>query len=227
MLKQLALAFLLLCLLHAQDSSVSYPEQPFTGQLEVMKYAPLSVNVTDEFPVTITVKNNGSSQVSVTINEYLGNVDPVDPLPNYTDVQGDELAAQPPHLRWELSVGPGESQSVVYHVRPKTVGILSFGPTEVLFPGGKAFSNSLEVNVECSSAPGCNERIGETPLSCPDKCGGDPNSTASVPPELKPIQTPYISQAPKAPEQQDNLLLYAGIALIALIALYLLFRRKK
>ncbi|HSB47178.1 MAG TPA: LPXTG cell wall anchor domain-containing protein [Candidatus Bilamarchaeum sp.] len=226
MLKQLALVFILLCLAHAQDSSVSYPEQKFAGNLDVMKYAPLSVNLTEEFPVTITLRNNGSSEVRVTVNEYLGNVEPVDPLPNYTDVIGDSLAAQPPRLSWELSLGPGESQSLVYRVKPKTVGILSFGPTEVLFPGGKAFSNSLEVAVECSSAPGCDERIGETPLTCPDKCGLGPNSTAPVPPEQKPIPTPYLSQAPKAPAQEDNLLLYAGVVLLALLAIYLIFRRK-
>jgi hypothetical protein len=221
------LALLLLSVAFSEDiTTVAYPEQKFAGELTVVKSAPQSVALTDEFTVTMTITNKGPESVSAIVQEFLGNVIPVEPLPSYTKVENEsDLVAQPPLLSWNVSLAPGGSETLFYTTKPMTVGPLYLSSTEVLVPGEKFLSNPLTVMVECSSSPGCDERIGETPLSCPDKCGGDPNSTAPEPPQLEQIPTPSISE--NAQPKQDNLLLYAGIAVISLLAIYLVFRKIK
>ncbi|MEW6035981.1 MAG: hypothetical protein AB1529_05185 [Candidatus Micrarchaeota archaeon] len=229
MLKGLLLAFLLLSMVFSEDvATTTYPGQKFAGELEVAKSAPERINVTDQLTVTITLTNKGPEEVSAVVQEYLGNVIPLEPQPFYTDVENEsELVVQPPLLSWNVSIAPDETETISYTVMPKTVGPIYLSSTEVYVPGGRFLSNPLSVMVECSGYPGCDERLGETPLSCPDKCGGDPNATVDAP-QLEQIPSPDISETGKGPwPGQDSLLLYAGIAVAVLALVYLLFRRKR
>jgi hypothetical protein len=226
------LPLLLLSIVFAEDiTTVVYPEQKFAGELTVVKSAPQSVNLTDEFTVTITVTNKGSESVSAVVQEFLGNVMPVEPQPAYTNVENEsDLVAQPPLLSWNISIAPAESKTISYTIKPKTVGPLYLSSTEVHVTGGKFVSNPLTVIVECSSSPGCDEKIGETPLSCPDKCGGDPNATAPDAPALKPIPTPSVPfNALDLPRQKEDvpMWLIAIIIVIVLAAMFFVFLKKK
>ena len=181
------------------QSTSGGPPAKFTGTLDVVKTAPESASMGEEFTVSIFVTNKGSSSVDAYIVEYLGNVEAVSPQPTVANVT-DIDAAHPPELTWKVTLAPGAAQSVEYKIKPKTVGPLSIGPTSVVVPGGKFFSNPLTVSVACSTSPGCDDSIGETPLTCPDKCGGSPDAEPEAAPELQVIPTP----AYKAPADPMN-----------------------
>jgi hypothetical protein len=222
-----------------QGGSGSIPEK-FTGTLIVNKTAPASVNLTDTFTVKLKVTNPGSSQVSAIVTEALGNVEPVSPIPNITDIEDESLhAAYPPILTWSLNIPAAGSASVQYTVKPKTVGMLSIGPTEVIVSGAKFFSNSLLVSVECTSASTCDDTIGETPLNCPSKCGGSANTTPPQAPNLTviptdpiegPLSDPKSTPPPKEEiDEKTGQMILVGLIVLLVIAAaaYFVFFRKK
>jgi hypothetical protein len=221
-----------------QGGSGSVPDA-FSGTLLVTKSAPASVNLTDIFTVTIEITNQGNSAVSAMVQESLGNVEPISPIPNITEIEDETLhAAYPPTLMWSLNIPAGGSASVDYKVKPKTVGTISFGPTEVVVSGAKFFSNSVQVNVECTASSTCDDSIGESPLTCPNKCGGDPNVPPPEAPNLTEIPTDPIDGPVADPEstpasqseideKQGQMILVGVIILIILAALAYFFYFKK
>lgn len=212
----------------ALDGTVTYPAQPYGGSILLNKSAPDMVAVDEEFNVTIRINNTGDGMASVVVDEFLPNVEPIDPLPEYTDVKNDsDLIVQPPRLSWSFDLMAGQSRTLVYTVKPMAVGTIAFGPTELSVPGGKFYSNGLLVDVGCSPSPGCNESIGETALSCPEKCGLGPNATTPEPPEAKPIPTPAYAGPEEAVQETDYTLAIAAIVVIAALGMYLILRRRR
>jgi hypothetical protein len=233
--------FVLLSLAFAQtlQSSSGKPPEKFTGQIEVVKSAPESVKVTDEFTVSIALKNLGSQTASIVVHEFLANVDAVDPMPENFNINESVTAAMPPRLSWNVTLASGGVQTLTYRVRPKTVGTLSLGSTEVIVPGAKFFSNSLIVQVECSDAVGCDESIGETPLTCANKCGGNASEVPPEPPDQQLIYTPPIpgpnmnaknEPPPKELVEEKTkpmIFIYAAIAIILVAAAYFIYTKMK
>lgn len=223
-----------------QGASGTMPE-PFTGTLIVEKSAPESVSMGQAFDITILVTNQGSQSAQGFVYEYLGNVEPVSPIPKYAEIENESiLAAVPPVIIFNLSMSPGTSETFEYTVKPKSVGALSIGPTQVIVPGAKFLSNSLVVQVNCTESASCDESIGETPTNCPSKCGGSANVTPPEAPELAVIPTAeYVppsdpkSEPPPQSEidqvQQGQMMLIGAIILIVIAAVvyYFYFMKKK
>lgn len=223
----------------SQGSSGSVPDA-FTGTLEVIKSAPESVSFGEQFDVTILVTNQGSQSVDGIVREFFGNVEPVKPLPTIANIENESyLAATPPVLTFNLSLAPGASETFTYTVKPKSVGLLSIGPSEVVVSGAKFFSNSLIIQVNCTSSLSCDETIGETPLNCPDKCGGNASIAPPVAPELLEIPTDPIDgpiadpMSTPPPQNQLNektgqMMIVGAVILILLAAgVYFFYFRKK
>ncbi|MBI5047279.1 hypothetical protein HZC07_06135 [Candidatus Micrarchaeota archaeon] len=215
------------------SSGASAPTEKFLGILQVNKSAPATANIGDTIEVSIVITNPTTQPASLYVKESLGNVDPVDPQPTYTNVPNGSYGAEPPALSWQLNVSAGAEKTITYKIKPKTVGSLAIGPTQVFVNGGgKFYSNSLEITVVCSSSASCNEAYGETPLTCPNKCGGSANVTPSEPPTLQvipsaPVSGPdsnVLNQAPpKALQDEKNMLMYVTYALGAIIILFILY----
>ncbi len=232
------LAIALVCAgLFAQSSDVSAPPA-FSGSLIVEKSAAASADMGDTITVTINVINNGSSSVSAGVEEVLGNVQAVEPQPTVFDVPEGEIGAKGPSISWALDIPAGRTKSVSYKVKPLTVGMLDIGPTSVSVPGAKFYSNPLQIDIACSSAPGCNDAIGETPLTCPDKCGGNRNENTTLPAigfTPKPVAAPVAAMPDaKALGETGGALPASIFAIAAVFAIvfvaagaYLLFIRKK
>ncbi|GEM_PF-3597187 len=223
------------CFAETVASETTTPPEPFTGSLEVVKTGPEAVTIEEQFDITIKVTNTGSTPTEIYVVEAVV-ATPISPKPELFDtVDQDYHAAVPPSLTWSSPLAPDTSKTFTYTIKAATVGELSIGPTVVTVPGAKFYSNSLLIDVPCTDKPECDESIGETPITCPEKCGGDPESPPPQAPEQEVIPTPDIGKVPKGPnspptpdEQQTiaekgNLLLvaYAVIALIILgIAYY-------
>ena len=226
------------CAQYTTGSTNVTPPTKVNASIEVSKTGPETANVGDVFEIAITVNNPNIGAVTAYVQEYLGNVDPVDPLPNYTEISNESiLAAQAPSLTWVVDIPAGSSKLISYKVKAKSVGQLSIGPTSVYVSGMKFYSKPLIVNVLCSQKEGCDESIGETPLTCPDKCGGSVNETVAVPPVLEVIPTPAISgpdvnAAKKPPSQAEidektkpMLIIYAIIAIVILGFAFLAYQK--
>ncbi len=224
-----------------QSTNESAPKK-FDGVLKVMKTAPSDVSLYEEFNVNIEISNIGTEVVSATVEESLGNVEPISPEPIYSE-PGNYYAAQPPKLVWQIELAPGATQTISYRVKSLTVGEISIGPTAVYVNGGKFFSNSIFVNVGCTTSGTCDSKIGETPLTCPEKCGGDA-SIVPIAPKQEIIPTPAIDGPVKNPEsvitdedraqlQEYNdkmnmgYLIIGAIIVIVIVGTYFLFLRKK
>jgi hypothetical protein len=220
------------------NSSGSIPDK-FSGTLLVTKSGPTNASITDMITISIEIKNTGSASAKAYVVEYLGNVVPVDPLPILSNISNESmLAAAPPRLEWDVDLPAGGSASVNYKVKPKTVGPLSFGPTQVFVSGGKFYSNSLQIDVICTASASCDESAGETPLTCPTKCGLGANVTPPSAPELAEIPTPEYKplvdplNVPLDPEKAGgitNMMILIAVIILAIIAgaVYFLFLRKK
>lgn len=231
-------------MLYAESSDAYPPGAGGTVMLELTKSAQPTAALGDTITVTIEVKNKGSSAVSALVEESLGNVDPVSPQPKYANISGDVYAAFPPYLSWDVNLTAGGSTTLTYKIKPKTVGPLSIGPTRA-YAGGRAFSsNSVMIQVACSSAPTCDESIGETPLTCPAKCAAA-NATGETAPNFTPQPVPSapvtvpdaqaklaeVSAEEKKYEDEKNnwlLMIGAGVVIVILaIAGYFMLIRKK
>ncbi|MBI5047151.1 hypothetical protein HZC07_05495, partial [Candidatus Micrarchaeota archaeon] len=225
-----------------ESTSGSAPPK-FNGILKVVKSAPQNVSLNQPFNVSIAITNLGSTPVTVYVVESLGNVVPIDPLPSYSN-PGNYYAAEPPSISWVINVTPGSTQTLSYKIKPMNVGEISIGPTEVLVSGGKFFSNSLFVDVLCTFSPTCDSTIGEGPLTCPAKCGGNASRPPLAAPQQKLIPTAPINTPPKNPEaviteadklqlqeysnnQNNEYLIIAAATILIVIVIYLLFLRKK
>lgn len=214
----------------------------FAGTLEVVKTAPESVNIGDEFTVRISITNKGSAAVDAYIAEYMANVKAVSPQPTRANISNID-AAQPPVLTWKITLAPGATQSVEYKAKPMAAGPLAIGPTSVFVPGGKFFSNPVTISVACSASPVCDEALGETPFTCPGKCGGSPSAEPLSAPESKIIPTPeykapsdpkaVVSEQERKSDEKEKSglnMVYGGVAAVLLVALagaYFLFFRPK
>ncbi|MBD3210037.1 hypothetical protein GF318_01505 [Candidatus Micrarchaeota archaeon] len=227
------------CLAFAQSTEGSSGTAPdmFQGELAVEKTAPENVGLNGTFSVRINIANQENSGISAVVTEYLGNVEPVSPLPNYTQIANETMyAAAPPTLTWSVDIPAGGNASIVYSVKPRSVGPLSIGPTSVAVQGTTFFSNSLIVHVACTSSPVCNESIGETPLTCPEKCG-HANMTPPRAPELESIPTPeYIPPEPEeitagpgetGEESGETILVVAAVVAVLVLVIYLLYSRER
>jgi len=220
------------------NSSGGAPDK-FTGTLTVNKTGPENASLTETITITIDIENPGSASTNAYVVEYLGNVVPVDPIPTMSNISNESmLAASPPMLVWNVTVPAGGTASVNYKIKPKTVGVLSIGPTQVIVSGAKFFSKSLQVNIACTAASSCNETAGETPLTCPAKCGLNASETAPSAPNLTEIATAEykpVSDPKSVPLDQskvdeiNRILMIIGIVILLIVAgaAYMLFLRKK
>ncbi|MBI5227619.1 hypothetical protein HY988_03465 [Candidatus Micrarchaeota archaeon] len=182
------------------ESTSGGPPPKVNGILQVVKTAPENVALGEQFNVDIVITNLGKDSVNATVQESLGNVEPISDVPIYSDPESDVYAAEPPKLIWVVNIAPGATQTISYTVKPISVGVISMGPTSVFVSGSKFFSNSLFVNVECSSSPTCDPKIGEGPLTCPAKCGGNISVAPPAAPEQQLIPTPPVNDPVKNPE---------------------------
>jgi hypothetical protein len=176
------------------------------------------------------------------VEEDLGNVEAVNPQPTYSNIT-EGFYARPPYLSWAVDIAPGETKTLTYTIKPKTVGLLTIGPTKAYAGGGTFYSNSLMIDVACTSSSTCDERVGETPLSCPAKCAAanatgetaptfTPQPVASAPvglPDVKANLAEISAEEKKSGDEKNGQLLMIGAAvlvvLIAIAGYFLLIRK--
>lgn len=177
------------------NSSGSSPVSSDDLVFEVEKStSSLAVNLNSSFTVTITVKNLGSSESSFLIRESASNFEMVDPRPRESSTPSDDiLAVRPPSYDWTISIPANSEKSITYSAKAKTVGSLTIGPTEVFSSSKKVLSNVLILTVACSSSTTCDEALGETPFTCPEKCASQNVSDSDLVP-----QAPDLASIPSA-----------------------------
>ena len=221
--------------MNSSGTGVTQIAQP---TIQVIKNSSENGTLGQDITIQITVKNIGSSNVDGYVIEEVGNYDVVGHEVQRINIANESmLAARAPQIIWNLSINAGETKVFSYTIRPKTVGLLTIGPTEVVSANSAFRSNSLIISIACSDGNACDERLGETPLTCPMKCGGNATVAPADAPNLSYIPTPAISnqiptptsqQPPKADvdrvEMMTNLL-YGGIVVLVLVFAFVIYKK--
>ena len=144
---------------------------------------------------TILIKNLRENPVDVHVKEYIGAFDVVSEQEIYSPRWPHE--DYPPEILlssivWDKTVPAFGEVKLEYKLKPRSVGLVVLPPTGVEVPFHLFESDSLDIHVGCSTEPGCNPKIGETILTCPEKCGAPiPTQTATPtgqPPAVEPEQ---------------------------------------
>ena len=201
----------------------------------------LSPAVGSIFTITIKVKNTGTTSTTFLVRESAGSFDMVAPKAHVYETPDDNIyAVRAPAYDWTIQVAPNEEKSVSYTAKARLVGELVIGQTEVFAGNKKFYSNSLSLSIPCSSSVSCDESLGETQFTCPDKCGTNETINETVAPELVPISTPPVTDtiptparlSEKPPESLSNqkflpAIIIAVVVLILVGLGYYFFIRKK
>lgn len=221
----------------ASTSGSAPPLNQSNVSLDVTKIAPSSVAFGDQFNVTIEISNPSVSPVFVSVYEYIANLEIIGQNTTESSVQSSSVyAAMPPLLSWNLTLAPESSQNITYLAKPIAVGMLTIGSTQVFTADNEFFSNPLLIHVNCTATSTCDRSIGETPLNCPDKCGGNASIAPADAPELTAIATPPVaptnpSSTPQTnqatPGNQSSLILGIIVCLALIVGIaYLILNRK-
>ncbi|MGV8085834.1 MAG: BatD family protein [Candidatus Bilamarchaeum sp.] len=209
-----------------------------SSSLVVTKSGPQNGTLGETMTITITVTNSGPSKVDGYVREGVGNYEVVDQPTNRVNISDEDmLAARAPQISWALSIEAGQTKTFTYKIKPKTVGILTIGPTEVVSTNNAFRSDALLINIACSTSPSCDERIGETPLNCPQKCGGNATVAPAEAPELAYIPTAPIDGPVAHPENQTppkavmeekgnmQMLLYGAIIVVLILVAFVAYKK--
>ena len=160
-------------------------------------------------PITLKVSNRGNERVRARLTE--------DQRPGLQYSDPYELhyhnyeAMKIPFYSWDLTLEPGSTQTITYHVKPEGVGMIAF--TAALLTdeyGNQAESAMTSIRISCMPNRICD--AGENTIFCPQDCPSgsadgicdgfpdgkiDPDCTQNFDPDTGAIPVP--SQTKKSP----------------------------
>ncbi len=159
----LLLFFLLTLITAGTAAAQEIAVEKHVGQESVMAGSLLAVR--------IIVHNLGESVETAVVQEVVVGAEPVSPA---------ELVVPPapvgfigvrlPYYEWELSLAPGESEEILYIIRPLTPGEYVIAPTRAYASGRQFLSNSATVSVACNANSVCESGFSENHMNCHADC---------------------------------------------------------
>lgn len=121
--------------------------------------------------VRITVHNLGGSAVDVVVQEVVVGAEPFSPAELVVpQAPAGFIGVRLPYYEWELSLAPGESEEILYIIRPLTPGEYVIAPTRAYANGRQFLSNSATVSVACNANSVCESGFSENHMNCPADC---------------------------------------------------------
>lgn len=203
-------------------------------RLAVERVHPANSTPATLITITLKVSNRGNERVRARLME--------DQRPGlvYTDAYQVNFhnyeAMKIPYYAWNLTLEPGSTQTITYHVKPEAVGMIAF--TAALLTdeyGNQVESAMTSIRVACIPNGVCD--AGENTVFCPEDCpkGGsdgicDGAPDGKVDPDCEQGADPDSGVTPAAATTKKGLLPGPSIAAIALtlaLTLFLARRRKE
>jgi len=137
----------------------------------VTKSAPASITIGDVLQVNITIKNQGSEKLELTVSETIGDAEAIEPQLVSPSATTGRLAAVPPYFKWSITLDAGAQQTLTYKIKPRSVGEYTFSQTAVRTSTGQTFySDSLTTTVRAAPNGVCEPSKGENYLTSPEDC---------------------------------------------------------
>jgi len=141
--------------------------------LEVTKDSENKINFGENLEVNIYIENLENSEINLTVKEFIGNADPIDPTSfiSSSDESEYEFSYGPPYYLWEIKINSSSTYTIKYIIKPTIFGTFSLSPTQVETSSGEIFfSNSLNIEVVPEKNGICEPEIGENYITNPDDC---------------------------------------------------------
>ena len=137
----------------------------------VTKSAPASITIGDVLQVSITIKNQGSEKLELTVSETIGDAEAIEPQLISPNASSGRLAAIPPYFKWDITLNAGAQQTLTYKIKPRSVGEYTFSQTVVRTSTGQtSYSNDLTTTVKAAPNGVCEPTKGENYITSPEDC---------------------------------------------------------
>jgi hypothetical protein len=215
------------------ESIEEQPQLPsHPTQLTVERINP--ANATPALLITITLKvsNRGNERVRALLTEdQRPGLQYPDPIPlRYHNYEALKI----PYYAWNLTLEPGSTQTITYHVKPEAVGMIAF--TAALLTdeyGNQVEAPMTSIRVSCIPNGVCD--AGENTIFCPEDCpsGGsdgicDGSPDGKVDPDCLQGADPDSGVTPSATATKKGLLPGPSVAaiVVTLTFVFLLARRR-
>lgn len=130
-----------------------------------------SVRAGSLLAVRLTVHNLGESVGNVVVQEVVVGAEPVSPAELVVpQAPVGFIGVRLPYYEWELSLAPGESEEILYIIRPLTPGEYVIAPTRAYASGRQFLSRSAAVTIACNADSVCESGFSENYMNCPADC---------------------------------------------------------
>jgi hypothetical protein len=200
--------------------------------LSIERLHPLNATPGADITVTLKVTNSGNRQVRAKVYEdqrpgatYLDSL-----VTKYHTYQALKI----PYNAWDITLGPGATQSVTYRIRPQAVGVISFTPALVVDEtGSQTEAKPTSIRVACIPNGVCD--AGENTIFCPEDCpkGGsdgicDGSPDGKVDPDCVKGYDPDDPARPAATATKKGILPGPSVAAtISVLAVVFLISRRR
>lgn len=136
-------------------------------QLSVERIAPANATPAAVVAINLKVTNRGNERVNAMLDE--------DQRPGcvYTDpypvFYHNYEAMKIPFYRWNLTLEPGSTRTITYHIQPEGVGTIAFTSARLVDEyGNQVESGMTSIRVACIPNGVCD--AGENTIYCPEDC---------------------------------------------------------
>jgi hypothetical protein len=205
--------------------------QAHLTSLSAERIHPANATPASLITIMLKVSNRGNERVKARLSEDLRpGVQYPDPIAlHYHTYEALKI----PYYSWDLTLEPGSTQTITYHVKPEAVGMIAF--TAALLTdeyGNQVESAMTSIRVSCIPNGVCD--AGENTIFCPEDCprGGsdgicdgspdgriDPDCIQGYDPDAAPVPTPVPAKKGLLPGPS------VAVTVVVLAMVFLVARR--
>lgn len=121
--------------------------------------------------INITVENNGALEKDITIDENLGEFEPIEPKPIVPTGEPGMIGIRLPYYEWNFTLQPNSKKTVHYTVKLLNPGDIAISPTTVYADGEVFYTEDIcMIKVVCNENRKCEPDLGENYFTCSEDC---------------------------------------------------------
>jgi hypothetical protein len=140
----------------------------FAQNIDIIKESPTEIKLNEVIEIKIHVYNPSSVEKGFGIIENLPqNIEIIEPKKTFTKMY-DGLEIK--YYNWEITVSPNSVKTIIYKIKPLSLGVYVITPTEVTSKSDNEilYGNPVTFNVKCIPDDKCDN--GENKATCPEDC---------------------------------------------------------
>jgi len=149
---------------------IYFTNTTFASDIFIYRECPTSATVESVIQINITVENIGTTVKSITVNENLGNFEPITPKPIIPVPQPGMIGLRLPYYEWNFTLPSNSKNTVSYIVKLVNPGDVTLSPTTVYANGETIYSDIWTIKVICDQNGKCEPELKENYFTCPSDC---------------------------------------------------------